>query len=489
MTETGDVGAEVARQRAASGIALLSARTVVVQLATFAGTVVLARLLSPEEFGAFAVLQFALGFLQFFGDAGVGGALIQARERPSERALASVFTLQLALAVGVVAAAWLGAPYVLDIWPALPPVAPLLLRAMALAFLITSIRVVPSILLERELRFAAIAASEVVQALAFYAAACACAAAGLGLWTWPVAVLTQGMAGLIVVYAARPWRPRLALDGALLRPLVRFGIPFQVKNFIGFANGAVTPLYAGAVLGPTAVGLINWGQQIAYLPLKLVEVVARISFPLFSRIQYQRDALARVLERTVQFCALGAFFSAAVLLTAGRTVTVVVFSEKWVDGLVSLYAFSAVLLIGFFSPVVAAVMDALGKPAVIARLAAFWTLLNWMVVPVTTWRFGMNGFVLGYCVHVVVGNLLVLYVARKEVPEARLLRQLVGPALGALAAAVVSWTLVRNWGTDPVRLAVSVGAALTAQLAIFAVVDRQAIAEARQLLAGGARAA
>jgi lipopolysaccharide exporter len=486
MIETGELDPAVARRRAVRGVAHLALRTAATHVCILVGTVVLARILEPQEFGVYAVLLFALTFFQLFGDAGLGAALIQSRETPSERALANVFTLQTLLAVAAVAVAWMFAPAIHLLWTKLPANAPSLLRAMSVAFVVTTLRVVPSILLERRLRFGVIAIAEVAQVVVFYVTACACALGDLRAWTWPVALLAQAITGATIVCLAQPWRPRFALDGETLRPLLRFGLPFQLKNFVGFANGAVTPLYAGSVLGPASVGLIGWGQQLAYLPLKLVEIVARVSFPLFSRLQYDRDALARVLERALQLCAAAVFFTTALFLTAGPNITVLVFSGKWLDGLVPLQAFSAALIIGFVSPVVAAVLDAVGRPGVIAKLAVGWTVLNWIVVPIATWKWGMNGFVLGYCVHVVVGNVLLLLLLPRVLPGVRLFRPLLAPALGGIGVATLGWFVLRPWSTTPLRLAIGVALALTAHVAIIAATDPRAIGAARRLLAPGA---
>lgn len=472
-------------RRAARGMVLLAVRSIVIQLVTFAGTVVLARALDPQDFGVFAVLQFALTFFQLFGDVGMGAALVQRKETPSGRALASLFTLQTLLAVAITALIWAAAPAVTLVWANLPANSYVLLRAMSLSFLITAVRVVPSILLERSLRFGAIALAEVAQVVAFYFVACACALGGLRAWTWPAGLLAQAVTGTAVVFIAHPWRPRLALDGDTLRSLVQFGLPFQFKNLIGFANGAVTPLYAGSVLGASAVGLIGWGQQLAYLPLKLVEVVGRVSFPLFSRIQHDRRSLARALQRMLQLCAVGVFFSSALFLTAGPNVTTVVFAEKWLAGLVALYAFAAVLVVGFVSPVVGALLDAVGRPGVIARLAAAWTALNWIVVPLATARWGFEGFIYGYCVHVLVGNVALLLLLPGIVPEVTIVRPLLAPFLGGIAVAAVGWFVLRPLATTPFRLGVGVGLAAAIHLVIVAIGDPDSVADVRRLLGRG----
>lgn len=479
-----DLDPRLARRNAALGVTVLAARTVVTQGIALVGTVVLLRVLRPEDLGTFAVLQFILTFLQFFGDAGIGGALIQGRQEPTRDALANVFTFQGILGMVLVAVAWLAAPAIREVWPGLPESAPTLLRAMAFAFLLTALRGVPSILLERRLRFGAVAGLEVAQTATFYVVACASAMNGLGDWTWPLAVLAQAGVGTLLAFVVQPWRPALALDMVILRPLVRFGLPFQTKNIVGFANGAVTPLFGGAVLGPSAVGLVNWGQQLAHMPLRLVEVIARVAFPLFARIQNDREELGRVMERALQVGAAGAFFGASVFLTVGPNIAVIVFSKEWIPALPALYAFSAVLCIGFVSPIAGAAFDAMGRPGVMARLAVAWTVLNWIVVPLTTWKWGLEGFILGSCVHVVAGNAAVLWLLRREIPEMRILAPLWAPALGAMGSALTGWFLLRPWATSPLRLAVGLAIAFLVYAGIFAVADRQAIAIARHLLAG-----
>jgi PST family polysaccharide transporter len=480
-----DLDPRSAGRSAATGVAVLAVRTVLTQGIAFVGTVVLLRVLSPEDLGTFAVLQFALTFLQFFGDVGVGAALVQGREEPSRRALASVFTLQAILGALLVAIAWIAAPAVVQVWKGLPAIAPMLLRAMALSFLITVLRVVPSILLERRLRFGAIAVTEVMQTAAFYAVACASALRGLGDWTWPLAVVAQALVGTIVVLVAQPWRPALALDVGILRPLVRFGLPFQLKNVVGFANGAVTPLYGGAALGPTAVGFVNWGQQLAHVPLRLVEVIARVSFPLFARLQHERDALARIVERSLQVASAGVFFASGVFLSLGRPITTIVFTDKWLPGLLALYALSLVLCIGFVSPVAGAAFDAMGRPGIMARLSLGWTALNWIVVPVATSRWGLEGFVLGLCVHVVVGNLVVLVVLRRLLPEVRFLRAIRAPLGGGLATLALGWLVLRPWVDGAPRLVLAVAAAAALHVGVIALLDRQALRIVRDLLSRG----
>src|SRR5690606_30612471 len=102
------------------------------------------------------------------------------------------------------------------------------------------------------------------------------------------------------------------------------------------------------------------------------------------------------------------------------------------------------ITIGFVSPLIASALDAIGRPGVIARLSMGWTALNWLVIPFAA-RYGMFGFTLGYVVHVVVGNLAVIYVIKRLVPELRLFRRLWASAIAGVVTGVVGRFFVASW--------------------------------------------
>ncbi len=81
------------------------------------------------------------------------------------------------------------------------------------------------------------------------------------------AVLVQGFLGVIGAFAMRRWRPSLVLDRKLLSPIIRFGVSYQLKNLVGFSFGAIAPVYGGRALGQTGLGFVNWAQSTyAFFP-------------------------------------------------------------------------------------------------------------------------------------------------------------------------------------------------------------------------------
>lgn len=468
-------------KRARLGVLALIGRTVVMQLVIGLAQIQLARTLDPSDFGIFAIVQFSLAFFAFFGEAGFGAALIQQKDAPTQRQLSSVFFAQIALSLGVIALVALAAEGVRLVWPSLPSSATWLLRVISLSLLLTSLRVIPSILLERELRFGKLSVLEILHTLTFYSTAVVLAMKGLQVWSLVTAVVAQGIVGVVAAYLMRPWRPSFVFERQVLGPMLRFGIPFQAKNAISFANNAITPLYAGAALGQAAVGFINFAQQTAYFPLKLVEIMGRVTFPLYSRVRDDRQLLAESLARSVQICGIGTFFFVALFLGIGPQVIGVIYSEKWLPSLPLLYVFASAITIGFVAPLVGSALDAMGKPGVIARLAIGWTTLNWIIVPFAA-RHGMLGFTLGYVVHVVVGNGAVLYVIKRLVPELRLFRRLWAPALAGIVTGLLGRFFVSTWAGSLLGFVGGVGLLLLVYAGTVFALDRRTALDAFSII-------
>jgi PST family polysaccharide transporter len=161
-------GVDKYKKRALLGGLALAARTGLAQLIILGGTVVLARRLLPAEFGAFAMIQFALAALTVFGDAGLAGALVQRKAPPTQRELSSVFFAQLGLGAIVFVLASLLGELLPWIWPDLPEGSPWILRALAFSFVLTSSRVVSMLLLERELQFVRVSILDTINSVVFY---------------------------------------------------------------------------------------------------------------------------------------------------------------------------------------------------------------------------------------------------------------------------------------------------------------------------------
>ena len=177
---------------------MLIVRQLIMQGFNIGGGVLLARMLTPEAFGLYAIVTFFLAFLVAFGDAGLAASLIRSRDEPTEKDYNVIFTMQL-LFVGIaggifwVLSPWIAQAYTLEVADAW------VFRLMALSLIVTSFVVIPQVRLERELRFDRIAVVEITQAIVFNVIAVGMAWYGYGPISFGIAMLCRAITGAVLL--------------------------------------------------------------------------------------------------------------------------------------------------------------------------------------------------------------------------------------------------------------------------------------------------
>lgn len=306
----------------------LAVRTGVLRAITFVGTILLARALRPEDYGIFAVVIFLVGVLTPLGDLGLGSALIQKRERPTDAEIGSVFTVQVLSWAVLAAVFWVLAPLV-HLVGSMPADAEWMIRVTAVAVFIGHLSAVPAAMMSRVLRFGPLAASEVVQQVIYVVVALTLALNGAGAWAIILAVLVQFSVGTVIAFVAWGRLPRIGIDRAALRPLLGFGVTVQATIMLGLLRESVVPVFGGLAGGVPAIGHLHFGQRLGRLVGGVEEVAARVAFPAFSRLQDDRERLSRALVYVVETTALGLGMIMCWTIAVAPTLVSILFSDRW----------------------------------------------------------------------------------------------------------------------------------------------------------------
>lgn len=375
--------------RAARGAVALLARKGVTTAVTFVGSVLLARLLTPRDFGIFAVMTFVFAFANSIGDGGLAATLVRQPTEPTQDQLNVVFTAQQAMAWGmagtVIAAAALLATHV-------PAAATFLLIAVALSIILTAFQVVPIACLERKLLFARLGYIESFGTLVFYGTAAALAASGLGVRSFGIALVAQSAVVTCSYVVASRYTPRLSWTPRELKERYAYGIPFQGMELISLAKDAFTPFFVGVILGARQAGYITWANQMVAYALVALMALSRLYLPVFSRLRGSQERLATAVERAVALAnAITVPPAIFVLVYAGPLVNDV-FGPKWQPALPLVYImWSANLLVPTATPVMALVMT-LGDSRFGFKMSLTWMAGTWLLgVPLIT-ILGIKGF-------------------------------------------------------------------------------------------------
>lgn len=379
------------QQRVFSGVVVLLGRTGLVKAIGFAGSIILARVLFPADFGAYATVDLVLGLFTILGDIGLGGSIIQRADEPSDEDLQTIFTFQqlmvVASAVGVV----VSAPFIVKfyrighhlVW---------LFDLAALALVVTSFRTIPSLRLERHLEFQKLAAAEILSAIAYQGTAVCFALLGAGPWAFGLAALAHATTASVTVYCLAPWPVRWRWNWERLRKHLRFGVYMQGANTLADLELAAAPVLIGRLAGPTALGYATWATKLAGLPRVFADVTWRVAFPTMSRLQANRKSVAEVLESTLKanMYVLGAPF--VVLLLFGQPLVTFVYSARWSEAVPVLNLMIVWTILRTMVNTGVQVLYSLGRSKINFALLLGITLLSWgLAIPLVLTR-GYTGW-------------------------------------------------------------------------------------------------
>jgi len=304
-------------------------RTVVVRLLALVGTIALARILSPDDFGTFAVVTVLVNVLGPIADFGLAPALIQQRHAPSAKEQATAFTLQFAVASALAAALWIFAPAARVIAPSLPPDVDWMIRIAALLLPLTALRALPVAMMSRVLLFGPLAMIEIIQVAVYVVTAVGLALAGAGAWSFIIAILAHGVTASVLPNLVWGGRLRFGFDRDVAVRILSFGVPYQVTAILVAVREALVPFFGGLAGGLAAIGYLNFGMRLGRLAGSVDEIIGRVAFPAFSRMQDSAERLNRALTWAVEMSSL---FLAVLLVwpvAVAPTLIPFVLSEQW----------------------------------------------------------------------------------------------------------------------------------------------------------------
>ncbi|AZZ49180.1 colanic acid exporter [Rathayibacter rathayi] len=270
--------------------AISFAVALVVQLGQFA---LLARLLDASEMGIIAIVGLLNAFVDIFLGMGVAQAIIQ-RRRATSFELSSVFWLNLSVGLAVTGVVFLTAGPIAALLGS--AVAAPVLSVASLVFVGSAAGQVPRAVLEKGIRFRAVAVSETVSLVGGFVVTVFLAFSGTGAlsYAWGLVATAALRSALALVQARRWFRLRLRFRIRETARFLSFGVFQTLDGIVNYLGSNASSLAIGRLLGPAQLGGYTLGYNLAVnLPARVNPIVTRVMFPVFSSIQHDRDRVAR----------------------------------------------------------------------------------------------------------------------------------------------------------------------------------------------------
>ena len=427
-------------KRSIHGVLALVSRTFIIQIISLAVSVVLYALLSETEIGIFYVVSASIAFLAYFSDIGLAAALIQKKEALTDEDLKTTFTIQQILVVCAVIIALALSGVVGSIYK-LNSEGVLLFQALVVSFFFSSLKTIPSIILERNLKFDKLVIPQIIETIVFNVVVLVCALNGFGIASFTYAVLARGLSGLIAMYLIAPWKIGISLSKQVAKRLLSFGIPFQANSVLALLKDDLLTLYLGAVLPFKEVGYIGFAQKWAYTPLRLImDNVIRITFPSFSRLAHDKTHLGKAIEKSL-FVAVFLIFPSltGLVILAPYFIDFIPKYQKWEPAILSLGLFALNASLSSISTPLTNALNAIGKVKVTLYLMIFWTTATWVATPLAIHFFGFNGVAATSAV-LAFSVVIVIYLVRRYVSFS-LRHILITPLVATFVMGVIIYSL------------------------------------------------
>lgn len=434
---------------------------------------ILTIVLPTKTFGIYILTLSIISFLNYFSDIGLAASLVQ-KEQISDDDLKTSFTVQQLLILTMISIGFLITPWIQNIYT-LPDSATYLYWALLASFFFSSLKTIPSILLERDVQFQKIVLVQVVENTLFYIVVSVLALAGFGLQSFTIAVLARAISGTMLMYFISFWKPQIGISLKSLKELLAFGLPFQSNTLLALVKDDLMLLFLGNVLGLEALGFIGWAKRWAESPIRIImDNVNKILFPVFSRLQSDKHKVGVLVEKIIynQTLILAPVYTGMILLMH-QVVYLIPKYSKWEPALGLFYLFCIAGFLSSFSTPFINVFNALGKIKISFVFMVYWTVMTWVLVPIAIHAYGAIGFPLTLvflsCAFVVIG-----IIAKKLIPF-RFLRN-VFPQLSAslLMGMVVFFLSQMGIGFDFLILYSIVGA-LVYFLILYAVYRKNVV--------------
>lgn len=295
--------------------------------------IVLANVLTKEEFGLVGAVMVFQAFASLFVDSGFSGALIQ-RKAPTDTDYSTVLYFNLGVSVLIYCILWLSAPLIDSLFNAGGALVPLA-RVMFLTFVLNATAIVQTNRLMKQMNVRMIAVSNAVGLVVSGATGIILALQGYGAWAivWQSIVLSAVKSGLL--WATSRWRPQAAFSMASLRSIFAVGVGIMTSSFLNTVFQNIYSFIIGTYYNLANLGCYTQADKWSKMGVTSLSQTVTASFlPVLSGCQDDRPRFHRMMAKTNRFTAYVAMPCLVLLVLLSEAIFHTLFGTKWDEAIV-----------------------------------------------------------------------------------------------------------------------------------------------------------
>lgn len=461
---------------------------VVTQGIRVAGVVVLARLLTEEDYGTASLAVTLASYSVILGDLGYGTALVQATRATQEWASTTWWSAVAAgwIGFGIAAIAAYPAAWLLDT----PAVAPLVI-AGASTLVFVALGSTSNALLTRSMSFPDIQRVGVIALFVGTVTAIVSATLGAGSWALVAQQVALAASSSVLLLLAAGWRPSLQFSLTAFRSLSRFSLPLTGGSVFYVMQGLLTALLIGRLVGIEELGVWSLAMATVIIPMSLLAApLGRVVYAAFARMRDRPERIAEVWLSGTALLAAVLFPVLFGLIGVAPDLIPLVFGQRWQGAVPIVQILSLLVMLRSFQTWGASVLDAAGKPHISMALNGAMVAA---LVP-CIWlgsRYGLEGVAAFYVLGVLItGEIPSFLLTIRELSLSvttvlgRLRGSLVAAAVMLVVVVVLRIGLERIGVHALLRILLTTTSGAVVYVGCLALVDRRLVIQARGMVAG-----
>jgi len=365
------------------------------RLFNFISTLILARILVPQQFGLVAYCTLAIQYLDIINQSGLDDALI-ARKDKVEQAANSAFVANVIMGIVSFGIAWITAPEIALFFKndGITP----LFRLLALVLPLSTLGLVPYTLLSRNLRFRTKFIPDIFNSFSKGIVSIPLALLGFGPWSLIWGQIAGTLVSTILSWILADWRPSWTFDRSATRGVLIYGGHITFGDFLGNLRANVDYIIVGRILGAAPLGIYTLSYRIPQLLINSINtVVDTVTFPLISKLGSDKENLRSIYFIYVRYIALFTFPIGFGLALISDFFVESFLSQSWLPVILPMALVSIALAISSVGYVPGVIYKAINRPEILNWLS----MIQIPTVILILWfasRWGINGVAAGQIV-------------------------------------------------------------------------------------------
>lgn len=327
---------------------------------------IMARLLTPEDYGTVGMLAIFIAISTTFIDSGFSNALIRKIDR-TESDYCTVFYFNIVIAIVCYAILFIGAPWVADFFHI--PLLCAILRVQSISLVLNSLMAVQVARLTIDLDFKALAKRNVFASILSGVIGVLLAYIGWGVWALVAQALVGSFISLVFIWIYCKWIPRQGFSREAFRYLWGYGSKLMASGLLHTIYTNLTTLIIGRYFSSKALGVYSRGTQLASYPVNITnDVLGKVTFPILAKIQNDEGHLIHVYRKYICVTSMIIFFGCVLIAAVAKPLVLFLLTAKWAECIIYLQIFCFAIMFDHICRINLNLLEVKGRSDLFLRL-------------------------------------------------------------------------------------------------------------------------